>query len=156
ALAKAELTKKPALWPPASGNPVDAFIAAKLPSTLSQSPLVSDSAFLRRATLDTIGLVPTPEELSAFLADTRSDKRSYAIERLLADPRWADQWLPYWQDVLAENPALLKPTLNNTGPFRWFLYEALRDNWAMDRFVTALTLMEGSTRNGGSAGFAVA
>ncbi len=107
-------------------------------------------------TLDTIGLLPTPEELTTFLADTSKDKRAQTVDRLLADPRWADQWIPYWQDVLAENPAILKATLNNTGPFRFFLRDALRDNWSMDRFVTALVAMEGSQRGGGTAGFGLA
>ena len=35
-------------------------------------------------------------------------------------------------DVLAENPNILNPTLNNTGPFRWWLYESLRDNKPLD------------------------
>ena len=163
-LARAELAKKPGPAVPEIRNPkseirnsIDAFIAAKLEAAkVEAAPRTDDAAFLRRATLDVIGLVPTPAELAAFLADARPDKRARAIDRLLADARWADQWVPYWQDVLAENPAMLKATLNNTGPFRWFLRDALRDNWAMDRFATALVSMEGSTRNGGSAGFAVA
>ncbi|HYR58256.1 MAG TPA: DUF1553 domain-containing protein, partial [Chthoniobacteraceae bacterium] len=138
-------------------NSIDAFIAAKLEKANAEpAALTDDASFLRRVTLDTIGLVPTPEELTAFLADASKDKRSRAIDRLLADSRWADQWIPYWQDVLAENPAILKATLNNTGPFRIFLADALRDNWPMDRFVAALVAMEGSPRNGGSAGFAIA
>lgn len=157
-LARTEAAKKtPVAVPAGASNPVDAFIAQKLAKAgVKPSPLTDDASFLRRLTLDTIGLLPTPEELTAFIADTGKDKRAKAIDRLLADPRWADQWIPYWQDVLAENPAILKATLNNTGPFRFFLRDALRDNWAMDRFVTALVLMEGSERNGGSAGFAVA
>ena len=82
-------------------------------------------------TLDVIGLLPTADEITAFLADTAPDKRARAIDRLLADVRWADRWVPYWQDVLAENPSMLKGTLNNTGPFRAWLYEALRDNLQM-------------------------
>jgi hypothetical protein len=163
-LARAEIAKKPPVAIPKlqaasaePSNPIDAFILAKLEKAGAQpAALTGDAAFLRRATLDTIGLVPTPDELAEFLVDPSPDKRARAIERLLADSRWADQWMPYWQDVLAENPAILKATLNNTGPFRFFLRDALRDNWAMDRFVTALTLMEGSPRNGGSAGFGVA
>ncbi len=152
-LARTEIAKKPAL----PLKSVDAYIDDKLTTLkLSPAPLTDDASFLRRATLDTIGLLPTPDELTAFLADKSPDKRTKAIDRLLADVRWADQWIPYWQDVLAENPAILKATLNNTGPFRFFLKDALRDNWAMDRFLTALILMEGSARNGGSAGFAIA
>ncbi|MFN4260549.1 MAG: DUF1553 domain-containing protein, partial [Gemmataceae bacterium] len=69
---------------------------------------------------------------------------------------WADHWVSYWQDVLAENPGILKPMLNNTGPFRWYLHQALRHNLAMDRFATELILMEGSAMGGGPAGFALA
>jgi hypothetical protein len=62
----------------------------------------------------------------------------------------------YWLDVLAENPNILNPTLNNTGPFRWWLYESLKDNKPMDFFVTELLRMKGSERLGGPAGFATA
>ena len=62
----------------------------------------------------------------------------------------------YWQDVLAENPNILNPTLNNTGPFRWWIYESLLDNKPMDLFVTELLRMKGSERFGGPAGFGVA
>ena len=158
-LARTEIAKKAAITIPQfnATNPIDAFIGEKLQkANTPPAPLTDDASFLRRVTLDTIGLLPTPEELTAFLGDTSKDKRARAIDRLLADSRCADEWIPYWQDVLAENPAILKATLNNTGPFRFFLRDALRDNWAMDRFVTALVLMEGSERNGGSAGFGVA
>ena len=115
-----------------------------------------DLAFLRRVTLDTLGVVPTLQEIDTFLKDTSKDKRAKAIDRLLADPRWADQWVGYWQDVLAENPNMLNPTLNNTGPFRWWIYESLLDDKPMDLFVTELLRMRGSQRFGGPAGFAVA
>src|SRR5262249_51046615 len=74
----------------------------------------------------------------------------------LADSRWADGWMGYWQDVLAENPGILKPTLNNTGPFRRFLYLALLDDLPFDRLVTELIRMDGSALYGGPAGFALA
>ncbi|NND96850.1 MAG: DUF1553 domain-containing protein, partial [Pirellulaceae bacterium] len=65
-------------------------------------------------------------------------------------------WVGYWQDVLAENPNLLKPTLNNTGPFRYWIYEALIDNKPIDRFATELIQMRGSQWYGGAGGFAIA
>ncbi len=120
------------------------------------TPLADDLTFLRRVTLDTVGVVPSLEEIQAFRNDPSPDKRSRLIDRLLADPRWADHWMGYWQDVLAENPNILNPTLNNTGPFRWWLYESLQDNKPMDLFVTELLRMNGSTRFGGPAGFGVA
>jgi hypothetical protein len=120
------------------------------------TPLTDDLTFLRRATLDTVGVVPTLEEVRAFVSDESPNRRAQVIDRLLADPRWADHWMGYWQDVLAENPNILNPTLNNTGPFRWWLYESLRDNKPMDLFVTELLRMKGSQRFGGPAGFGIA
>ncbi len=64
--------------------------------------------------------------------------------------------MSYWQDVLAENPTLLNSSLNTTGPFRWFLYDAIRDEKPMDRIVTELVLLRGSPHEGGSAGFGLA
>ncbi|MEY5012277.1 MAG: hypothetical protein RLZZ253_3416 [Verrucomicrobiota bacterium] len=62
----------------------------------------------------------------------------------------------YWQDVLAENPNILNPTLNNTGPFRWWIHESLVDRKPADLMVTELLRMKGSERFGGPAGFGVA
>lgn len=123
---------------------------------LTLSPLTDDLAFLRRVTLDTVGVVPSSAEIADFLADTRPDKRTRAIDRLLDDPRWADHWVGYWQDALAENPNILNPTLNNSGPFRWWIHEALLDNKPMDLFVTELIRMRGSAHLGGPAGFGIA
>ncbi|MDB6172811.1 MAG: hypothetical protein JWL59_2122 [Chthoniobacteraceae bacterium] len=139
------------------GNSVDRFIGLKLAAAgIEPAALTNDAAFLRRVTLDTIGLIPTAEEVADFLADRSADKRRHTIERLVDDPRWADHWVAYWQDVLAENPSMLKATLNNTGPFRGWIHEALLDNKPMDRFVTELISMDGSTNYGGPAGFALA
>ena len=115
-----------------------------------------DLQFLRRLYLDTIGLPPTKKEIEAFLIDNAPDKRNRVIDRLLTDLRWSDHWVSYWQDVLAENPTIVNPTLNNTGPFRYWIHEAFQDNLSMDRFVTDLTLMEGSLLGGGPGGFEMA
>lgn len=120
------------------------------------TPPTDDLAFLRRVMLDTVGVVPSLAEIDAFLADSAPDKRSRWIDRLLQDSRWPDHWMGYWQDVLAENPNILNPTLNNTGPFRWWIQESLLDNKPLDLFVTELVRMEGSERFGGPAGFGVA
>jgi hypothetical protein len=124
--------------------------------SVAQPPLVDDAAFFRRLSLDLLGVPLAEGEVRSFLEDRNPDKRERLIERFLQDPRWADAWMPYWLDVLAENPALINPSLNTTGPFRWFLWEALRDNKPMDRLVTELVLLRGSPHTGGSAGFGVA
>lgn len=123
---------------------------------VAPAEMTTDLEFLRRVTLDTVGVVPSEEEIANFLADDPKTRRAQAIDRLLADERCADHWTSYWQDVLAENPNILKPSLNNTGPFRFWIHEALLDNLPMDRFVTELVMMEGSQYGGGPAGFGMA
>lgn len=162
-LAREILKQKPAVLVPVvadrmpAHNEIDRFIGKRLEEkNATPSELVDDTAFLRRLALDTVGVIPTREEIDAFRRDASPDRRRKAIDRYLKDPRWADNWVGYWQDVLAENPGILKPTLNNTGPFRWWLHQAFLDNLPMDRFATELVLMEGSRMYGGPGGFAIA
>ena len=126
------------------------------PASVAIPPSVGDEAFLRRVYIDTIGLPPTRDELARFLQDNNPNKREVWINKLLADKRVADNWISLWQDLLAENPTLISATLNSTGPFRWFLYESLRDQKPVDRLATELIMMRGSPHEGGSAGFALA
>jgi len=126
----------------------------KEPKNVSErTPLVDDLTFLRRVWIDALGIAPPLQVVRSFQADTSTDKREKMIERVLEKDGWADNWVGYWQDALAENPNLLKPNLNNTGPFRYWILDALRDNKPMDRFATELITMRGSTWDGGSAGF---
>jgi len=138
-------------------NDIDRFLGRRLHEAgLAPSPVIDDAAFLRRAALDTAGRIPSPEMVDAFFADPPQERRPRLIDRLLAGDEWADAWVGYWQDVLAENPNIVNPTLNNTGPFRWWIYESLLDNKPFDRFATELIRMEGSVYFGGPAGFGLA
>ena len=136
---------------------IDRFINARLlAAEIPPAGLVADTDFIRRVSLDVRGIIPAPAEIEAFLADTRSDRRERLIDTFLADPRWADHWVGYWQDVLAENPNLVNPSLNNTGPFRFWIHESFLDDKPIDRFATEAVLMQGSTYGGGPGGFALA
>ena len=125
-------------------------------SEVALSPVVGDASFLRRVFLDTVGVPPTTDEAQAFLDDVEPDKRIRLIDKLLQDERFADGWMSFWLDLLAENPTLLNQSMGSTGPFRWFLHDSLRDNKPLDRMVTELILMRGGAAEGGSAGFAMA
>ncbi|WP_437206752.1 DUF1553 domain-containing protein [Planctomicrobium sp. SH664] len=128
--------------------------AVARPRTAAQ-PL-TDLEFLRKVSLDTVGVVPSIAEIREFEAAPADRRRELVIDRLLADPRHADHWTSYWQNVLGENPNLINPTLNNTGPFRFWIYEALHDNKPFDLFVTELIRMEGGYNIGGPKGFEMA
>jgi hypothetical protein len=162
-LARHVLSQRPAVDAPAAvqgmpvHNEVDLFLGKRLAESQEPlTPLTGDMAFLRRVTIDTIGTIPTLRQIDEFLADDRPDRRARVIDRLLAEDGWADNWVGYWQDVLAENPNIVNPTLNNTGPFRWWIHESFLDNKPFDRFATELIMMEGSTYYGGPAGFELA
>jgi len=152
-----EITAAHAPHAAAVHNEIDRFVNARLVELgLEPAPPVDDAAFIRRLSLDVRGIVPEAAEVEAFLADRRPDRRTRLVDAFLADRRWADHWVGYWQDVLAENPNLVNPTLNNTGPFRFWIHESFLDRTPADRMVTELVLMEGSTHFGGPAGFALA
>jgi hypothetical protein len=141
----------------ATFNEIDRFVNAKVAeANVKPAALADDAAFMRRLSLDVRGIIPTADEIVAFTADASPDRREKLIDRFLADPRWADHWTAYWQDVLAENPNIVNPTLNNTGPFRFWIHESFLDRTPIDRFVTQLIMMEGSKHYGGPAGFALA
>jgi hypothetical protein len=96
-------------------NYVDREVLAKLRRlNIVPSDLAGDAEFLRRVTLDTIGCLPTPEEIRAFLADPSSDKRAKKIDELLAHPLHAALWATKFSDITGnetdalENPQQLK------------------------------------------------
>ena len=138
-------------------NEVDALVNARIRAAgVTPTPLTNDYEFLRRVTLDVTGVPPTRVEIADFLADRSPNRRARTIDRMLQTPGWADNWVGYWQDVLAENPGILKPKLNNSGPFRWWIYESLYDNKPVDQWVTELVMMRGDSYTGAPAGFGLA
>lgn len=156
-MANVPAPKVPTTTGAAVQNDVDRFINAKLEAAkVKPAGLTDDWTFLRRLAIDTTGVVPSPEQIKEFFNDKSTDRRAKAVERFMNHPSWGDNWVPYWQDVLAENPAILKPTLNNSGPFRYWIHESFLDNKPIDRFATELIAMQGSVYHGGPGGFSLA
>ena len=82
-------------------NFIDEHVFHKLAALrIEPSDLCTDDEFLRRAYLDTIGVLPTPAEVKAFLADSRADKRSRLIDHLLERPEFIDYWALFLGDLL--------------------------------------------------------
>ena len=61
---------------------------------------IDDLAFLRRATIDLIGRIPTLQEIEAFETASPSTRREDLIERLMEDGRFADRWMVFYADML--------------------------------------------------------
>ncbi|MSV28321.1 MAG: DUF1549 domain-containing protein [Bryobacterales bacterium] len=135
-----ELIDVPAVKP---FNFIDEHVFAKLRKLrIPPSGLADDAVFLRRVSLDIIGLIPTPEEVTAFLADARPDKRARAVDELLQRPEYADFWGMYWGDHLGNT----KQLLYNKGPYvftRW-LHDVFARNTPYDRFVREMLTSSGN------------
>src|SRR5262249_2158259 len=85
-------------------NFIDGMVWTKLRKlNLTPSEPAGDATFHRRAFLDVIGRLPTPDETRAFLADTDAKKREKLIDALLARPEYADFWANKWTDLLRPN-----------------------------------------------------
>jgi len=81
-------------------TPIDAFILAPLEAKgLVPSPDADRAAFVRRATLDAWGLIPTPEEVTSFVNDTSSNAYEKLADRLLASPRYGERQARRWLDL---------------------------------------------------------
>jgi hypothetical protein len=114
---------------------------------ITPSGPAGDATFLRRASLDAIGRLPTPEEARAFLADRDPDKRVRLVDRLLERPEYADYWANKWADLLRPNPYRvgIKAVYNLDA----FLSDSFRRNKPYDQFVREIITAQGSTfRNG--------
>jgi Protein of unknown function (DUF1553)/Protein of unknown function (DUF1549) len=125
-------------------NFIDDLVWAKLKKLgLTPSRSAGDSTFLRRAYLDVIGRLPTPDEARAFLADSSPDKRARLVDRLLDRPEYADHWANKWMDLLRPNPYRvgIKAVFNLDGWIR----DAFRRNLPYDQFVREIVTARGST-----------
>jgi hypothetical protein len=133
---------------------IDDFVVDKLAAlNLPPSPIASDSEFLRRAYLDTIGVLPTVDEAREFLQDPATDKRDRLIDALLDRPEFVDFWAYKWSDLLLVHSDALP------APAMWSYHNWIRDrvaaNTPWDEMVRQLVTATGSTLENGAANFFV-
>jgi Protein of unknown function (DUF1553)/Protein of unknown function (DUF1549) len=82
-------------------TPVDAFILAGLEKAgLKPAPEADRITLIRRVTFDLHGLPPTPEEVDAFVSDSSPEAWENLVDRLLASPRYGEQWGRHWLDIV--------------------------------------------------------
>jgi hypothetical protein len=80
---------------------IDEHVFNKLAALrIPPSPAADDDVFVRRVFLDTIGTLPTPTEVQAFLNDQNPGKRKALIDKLLERPEFADYWTLILCDLL--------------------------------------------------------
>ncbi|MDX1944172.1 MAG: DUF1553 domain-containing protein [Pirellulaceae bacterium] len=87
--------------PAAGGNPIDAFIRAKLAENgLSPSPAADRRTLIRRLYFDLLGLPPTPTAVQAFVNDPAENAYERLVDELLASPHFGERWARHWLDVV--------------------------------------------------------
>ncbi|MBK8041147.1 MAG: PSD1 domain-containing protein [Verrucomicrobiaceae bacterium] len=126
----------------AGGNPIDAFITAKLAEKgMKLSPEADARTLIRRITFDLTGLPPTPQEVEGFVAERIKNPESALrnlIDRLLASHAYGEKWGRHWLDVarysdsngLDENIAL-----GTAWRYRDYVVKAFNDDLPFDQFV---------------------
>jgi hypothetical protein len=132
--------------PPAPASPIDHLVFQRL-KELGMRPanVCSDAVFVRRAYLDVIGTLPTPDEVRAFLQDKDPAKRVALVDRLLARDEFTDYWAMKWGDLLrvkAEFPINLWP--NAAQAYHRWIRTSVRENKPYDRFVREMLTSSGS------------
>jgi hypothetical protein len=133
-------------------NFIDQRVLEKLRElNLPPSARCTDAEFIRRACLDTLGVLPTAAETRAFLADAKPGKRDRLIESLLQRPEFVDYWSYKWSDLFLVNSDKLP-----VQPM-WSYYQWIRRNVELntpwDAMVRDLLTATGSTLENGAGNF---
>ena len=124
---------------------IDALVNAKLAGLrIAPSPVCDDETFLRRVSLDLVGLLPTPDERARFLTDAAPDKRRRVIDELMTRKEFVDLWVMKWAEILQIRSA------NDVSPKAAILYHQWLDrriaaNEPLDRMVQDLLTATGGT-----------
>ena len=118
---------------------------------LKPSKPSSDSEFIRRVYLDVVGMLPTPQETKAFLADTSETKRDDLIEKLLAQPEFVDYWAYRLSDLFLISSKKLRPLALKTY-YDWLRGE-IEKITPWDQLVRQVVAAKGDTLKNGAANF---
>lgn len=137
-LANADpLTPKniPAGW---AASPIDRFIFAKLAErSLKPNPPADRRSLIRRVTYDLTGLPPSPEEVEAFVNDSNPKAYENLVDRLLASPRYGEQWGRHWLDVVRFGESKgyeQNHIINNLWPYRDYVIRSFNEDKPFNRF----------------------
>ncbi|MEX2307840.1 MAG: DUF1549 domain-containing protein [Pirellulales bacterium] len=121
---------------------------------LPPAPPADDATFIRRAYLDTIGKLPTADEVRTFLVDQAPEKRDRLIDALLSREEFVDYWAYQWSDLLLINGTRLRPEAVKA--FYLWIRQRVSENLPWDEFARQIVLARGSSlENGGSNFFAL-
>lgn len=118
-------------------NPIDAFVLARLEKEkLQPAPEADKATLIRRASLDLLGLTPSPAEVDEYLADTKPDAYERMIDRLLASPHYGERWGRHWLDVAryADSNGFTRDFARSIWKYREWVIDAVGRDLPFDQF----------------------
>jgi mono/diheme cytochrome c family protein len=125
--------------PSTSAAGIDAYLAPYFTRHAIAPSAADDATFIRRVTLDALGVLPAPAEVQAFTASRARGRHRRLIARLFADDRrYAEHWLSFWNDLLRNDYRGTGYIDGGRRQITAWLYAALANNLPYDRFVEAL------------------
>ena len=120
---------------------------------IQPSPVTDDVAFLRRASLDLVGQIPSPDTVRAFLAEPSPSrvKRMKMIDKLIASPAYVDRWTVKWGDLLQSSRKYLGE--KGVYAFQQWLRDSIAVNKPYDKMVRELLTSRGSSYDDPAANY---
>src|SRR5262249_15021377 len=133
-------------------NFIDNHVLKKLEAlNIPPSPQCSDHEYIRRAYLDALGILPTPDEVQKFVADKSKDKRARLIDAILERPEFVDYWSYKWSDLLLiSSRKLPQPAMR---AFYQFVRQSVADDKPWDKFAREILTVRGNTLQNGQANY---
>ncbi|MFQ3591695.1 MAG: DUF1549 domain-containing protein [Gemmataceae bacterium] len=123
---------------PQPGN-LDGFVYQRLRlAGIRPNPPADRATLIRRLSFDLLGLPPTPEEIQAFVSDTRPDAYERLVERYLASPHFGERVARHWLDVVrfAETTGFeTNAARPNAWPYRDYVIRAFNEDRPYNRFI---------------------
>ncbi len=138
------------VWPNTpESNFIDTLVFDKLKKLhLAPSDLCDDETFLRRVTLDLIGLPPTRAEYDRFVADTDANKRAKLIDQLLDRDEFVDLWAMKWGELLRIRAVGNQPAYGRDAKAMWayagWVHDQMAANRPLNEMVAELVVGNGS------------
>ncbi len=118
---------------------------------LTPAAPIDDAAFIRRASIDTIGRLPTVDEAKAYINDAAVDKKARLVDRLLASDDFISYWTYKWSDMLLINGTKLRPAAVETY-YKW-VRESIKQNKPWDQLVREIMVATGESNENGATNF---
>lgn len=153
--ARARTTARSRAAIPAAVNFIDDRIFGKMSADgVESAPLADDATFLRRATLDLTGQIPTPARIEKFLASESSTKRADLIEELLGSPAYVDYWTLYFANRFEVTSAYYQLIgIPGRNLFHNYLRRMVAEDRPYSNFATELITATGDTHRAAPGNF---